>query len=65
MLAAWMTTAKHTSSPMPYIWARQVDREAAQLIVEAAEARVIGIEQAIEALKLLLPGPSNILSSLR
>ncbi len=30
--------------------ARQVDREAAQMIVEAAEAGLIGIEQATEAL---------------
>ena len=43
--------------------AREIDREAAQVIVEAAEARLIGIEEATEALKLLLPGPSNILSS--
>ncbi len=43
--------------------ARQVDREAAQMIVEAAEAGLIGIGQAIEALRIL-SGPSNILSSL-
>ena len=36
--------------------ARQVDREAAQRIVEAAEAGLIGIEQATEALKSLLYG---------
>ncbi len=34
--------------------ARQVDREAAQMIVEAAEAGLIGIEQATGALKLSL-----------
>ncbi len=45
--------------------ARQVDREAAQMIVEAAEAGLIGIEQATEALKLLSSGPSDILSSVR
>ncbi len=33
--------------------ARQVDREAAQIIVESAEAGVIGIEQATEALTRL------------
>ena len=44
--------------------ARQVDRKAAQMIVEVAEAGLIGIEQTTEALKLLLPGSSNILSSL-
>ena len=33
--------------------ARQVDREAAQLIVEAAEAGIIGIEQATGAVRLL------------
>ena len=33
--------------------ARRVDREAAQMIVQAAEAGIIGIEQAIEALLLL------------
>jgi hypothetical protein len=33
--------------------ARQVDREAAQLIVHAAEAGLIGIEQATEALNRL------------
>ena len=33
--------------------ARQVDREAAQMIVEAAEAGLIGIEQATEALARL------------
>ncbi len=33
--------------------ARQVDREAAQMIVEAAEARLIGIERAMEALQLI------------
>ncbi len=33
--------------------ARQVDREAAQIIVEAAEAGLIGIEQATEALDRL------------
>ncbi len=35
-------------SRAPYL-ARQVDREAAQIIVEAAEAGIIGIEQAAEA----------------
>ncbi len=44
--------------------ARQVDREAAQMIVEAAEAGLIGIEQATEVLESLLSGPSNILSLL-
>ncbi len=34
-------------------FARQVDREAAQMIVEAAEAGLIGIEQATQALRLL------------
>jgi len=33
--------------------ARQVDREAAQVIVEVAEAGLIGIEQATGALRLL------------
>ncbi len=33
--------------------ARQVDREAAQLIVDAAGAGLIGIEQATGALRLL------------
>ena len=33
--------------------ARQVDRAAAQIIVEAAEAGLIGIGQATEALRLL------------
>ena len=33
--------------------ARQVDREAAQMIVEAAEAGLIGIGQATAALRLL------------
>ena len=42
--------------------ARQVDREAAQMIVQAAEAGLIGIEQATEALRIL-PGPFNVLSS--
>jgi len=37
--------------------ARQVDREAAQLIVEAAEAGLIGIEQATEALTCLAGKP--------
>jgi hypothetical protein len=31
--------------------AREVDREAAQMIVEATEAGLIGIEQATEALR--------------
>ncbi len=44
--------------------ARQVDREKAQMIVEAAEAGWLEIEQATEALKLLSSGPSNVLSSL-
>jgi len=43
--------------------ARQVDREGAQLIVDAAEAEIIGIEQATEALRIL-SGPSSNLSSL-
>ncbi len=34
--------------------ARQVDREAAQMIVQAAEAGLIGIEQATVALELLV-----------
>ena len=34
--------------------ARQVDREAAQMIVQAAEAGLIGIEQATEALVFVL-----------
>ncbi len=38
--------------------ARQVDREAAQMIVQAAEAGLIGIEQATEALRLCL-SPAN------
>ncbi len=42
--------------------ARQVDRDAAQMIVQAAEAGVIGIEQATAALRTL-SGPSDILSS--
>ena len=42
--------------------ARQVDREAAQVIVEAAEAGLIGIEQATEALESLTSEPSTILS---
>ena len=42
---------------------RQVDREAAQMIAQAAEAETIGVEQATEALRIL-SGPSNILSSL-
>ena len=33
--------------------ARQVDREAAQMIVAVAEAEIIGIEQATGALRLL------------
>ncbi len=33
--------------------ARQVDREAAQMIVEAAEAGMIGIKKATGALRLL------------
>ena len=33
--------------------ARQVDREAARMIVQAAEAGLIGIKQATEALRLL------------
>ena len=33
--------------------ARQVDREAAQMIVAVAEAGLIGIEQATEALEVL------------
>jgi hypothetical protein len=33
--------------------ARQVDREAAQMIVQAAEGGLIGIEQATVALRLL------------
>ena len=33
--------------------ARQVDREAAQMIVQAAEVELIGIEQATEALEFL------------
>ena len=44
--------------------ARQVDREAAQMIVKAAKAGLIGIEQATGALESLLSGPSNILSPL-
>ncbi len=43
--------------------ARQVDREAAQLIVQAAEAGLIGIEEATEALRIL-SGPSDVLSFL-
>ncbi len=35
--------------------ARQVEHEAAQMIVGAAEAGLIGIEQATEALRLCLP----------
>ncbi len=34
--------------------ARQVDREAAQMIAQAAEAGLIGIEQATEALVFVL-----------
>jgi AICAR transformylase/IMP cyclohydrolase PurH len=33
--------------------ARQVDREAAQMIVQAAKEGIIGIDQATEALRLL------------
>ena len=39
--------------------ARQVDREAAQMIVDAAEAGLIGIEQATEALTRLSGGISD------
>ncbi len=39
--------------------ARQVDRVAAQMIVEAAEAGLIGIEQATEALLLCLSPPDR------
>ncbi len=38
---------------MPCTWARQVDRKAAQMIVGAGEAGVIGIEQATVALESL------------
>ncbi len=34
--------------------ARQVDREAAQMIVQAAESGLIGIEQATEALRSIV-----------
>ncbi len=47
--------------------ARQVDREAAQMIVEAAEAGLIGIEQATEALTRMsrqAGGPSALQSAL-
>jgi len=42
--------------------ARQVDREAAQMIVQAAGAGVIGIEEATEALRFLLSGRTDFLS---
>ena len=41
--------------------AREVDREAAQMIVEAAEVGIIGVEQTTGALRTL-SGPSDILS---
>ncbi len=44
--------------------ARQVDREAARMIVQAAESGLIRIGQATKALKSLLFGPSsNLISS--
>jgi len=39
--------------------ARKVDRDAAQMIVEAAEARSIGIEEATEALARLAFDPKG------
>ncbi len=40
--------------------ARQVDREVAQMIVEAAETGVIGVEQATEALNYLTGTEPNL-----
>ena len=43
--------------------ARQVDREAAQMIVQAAEAGLIGIELATEALPRSALGTKSTISS--
>ena len=56
MLAAWMTTVKPLSLSLPRNLARLVEREAAQLIVAAAEAGLIGIEQTAQSLRLLFAG---------
>jgi len=45
--------------------ARQVDRESAQMIVQAAEAGLMGIEEATEALNHLSEQPVNWDDSLR
>ena len=45
--------------------AREVDREAAQMIVQAAEAGLMGIEEATEALNHLSEQPVNWADSLR
>jgi len=45
--------------------ARQVDPEAAQMIVQAAEAGLMGIEEATEALNHLSEQPVNWADSLR